>query len=317
MRMRDPQFHNRCLIYGGLALVTLAVYLPALHHGFVEYDDQQYVTDNPRVQAGLTWTGLVWAFGFHAGNWHPLAWLSHMVDCQLYGARAGGHHLTNVLLHVASTLLLFSVLNRMMGLAVTIRNRRATLHHGRQAGQPTPIYGPGRRCGAARGGGAVCVASAPRRIRGLGGRKKRRALRLFLDAHAVALRPLCRAAFHHPLSFRARLLCPLPDGKTDGSDLAIRVAAAGLLAAETIYDLRFTIYDFSTRSRKNSFPDFIARRLCADFAGAGNRDCLHRRAAGFRAHRPCAGGLQSLSGRDVCPPASGRLIIPIKSISQP
>jgi tetratricopeptide (TPR) repeat protein len=113
MRMRDSQFHKRCLIYGGLALVTLAVYLPALHHGFVEYDDQQYVTENPRVQAGLTWTGLVWAFGFHAGNWHPLAWLSHMLDCQFYGSGAGGHHLTNVLLHVASTLLLFSVLNRM------------------------------------------------------------------------------------------------------------------------------------------------------------------------------------------------------------
>ncbi len=113
MRTRDPQFHSRCLVYGGLALVTLAVYLPALHHGFLEYDDQQYVTDNPRVQAGLTWTGFVWAFGFHAGNWHPLAWLSHMADCQLYGARAGGHHLTNVLLHVASTLLLFAVLNRM------------------------------------------------------------------------------------------------------------------------------------------------------------------------------------------------------------
>jgi len=113
MRMRDPQCQARCLIYSGLALVTLAVYLPALHHGFVAYDDQQYVTENPRVQAGLTWAGLVWAFGFHAGNWHPLTWLSHMVDCQLYGARAGGHHLTNVLLHVASTLLLFSVLSRM------------------------------------------------------------------------------------------------------------------------------------------------------------------------------------------------------------
>ena len=116
MRMRDPQFQSRCLIYCGLALVTLVLYLPALHHGFLEYDDQQYVTDNPRVQAGLTWTGLAWAFGFHAGNWHPLAWLSHMADCQLYGARAGGHHLTSVLLHVASTLLLFSVLNRMTGL---------------------------------------------------------------------------------------------------------------------------------------------------------------------------------------------------------
>jgi protein O-mannosyl-transferase len=113
MRMRDSQFRNRCLIYAGLALITLALYLPVLQHGFVEYDDQQYVTDNPRVQAGLSWSGLVWAFGFHAGNWHPLAWLSHMLDCQIYGAWAGGHHLTNVLLHIGSALLLFSVLDRM------------------------------------------------------------------------------------------------------------------------------------------------------------------------------------------------------------
>ena len=104
---------TKWLIYLGLGLITLGLYLPALHCGFVEYDDQQYVTDNPRVQAGLTWNGLVWAFGFHAGNWHPLAWLSHMLDCQIYAARAWGHHLTSVLLHVASTLLLFSVLNRM------------------------------------------------------------------------------------------------------------------------------------------------------------------------------------------------------------
>ena len=113
MRTRNPQFLNPCLIYAGLALVTLALYLPVMGHSFVDYDDQQYVTDNPRVQAGLTWKGLVWAFGFYAGNWHPLAWLSHMLDCQLYAANAGGHHLTNVLLHIASTLLLFSVLNRM------------------------------------------------------------------------------------------------------------------------------------------------------------------------------------------------------------
>jgi len=115
MRTRDSQFHSRRLIFGALALVTLAVYLPALHHGFIEYDDQQYLTENPRVQSGLTWSGLIWAFGFHAGNWHPLAWLSHMLDCQLYGAWAGGHHLTSVLLHVASALLLFSVLNRTTG----------------------------------------------------------------------------------------------------------------------------------------------------------------------------------------------------------
>jgi tetratricopeptide (TPR) repeat protein len=105
----------KCLICLGLGLVTLALYLPVIHYGFVEYDDQQYVTENPVVQAGLTWRGLIWAFGFHAGNWHPLAWLSHMLDCQIYGAWAGGHHLTNVLLHIASTVLLFLALNRMTG----------------------------------------------------------------------------------------------------------------------------------------------------------------------------------------------------------
>jgi len=113
MKNRKQKFLVQWLIYLGLGLITFSLYLPALYHSFVEYDDQQYVTDNPRVQAGLTWRGVVWAFGFHAGNWHPLTWMSHMLDCQIYGADAGGHHLTNVLLHVASTLLLFAVLNRM------------------------------------------------------------------------------------------------------------------------------------------------------------------------------------------------------------
>ncbi len=115
MPVRDPQFKNQTLIYIGLAVVTLSLYLRVLGFNFVEYDDQQYVTDNAHVQAGLTWSGVVWAFGFHAGNWHPLAWLSHMMDCQLFGARAGGHHFTSVLLHTATTLLLFTLLKRLTG----------------------------------------------------------------------------------------------------------------------------------------------------------------------------------------------------------
>ncbi len=98
-----------------LGLSTLLLYLPALRHSFIEYDDQQYVTENPHVQAGLSWGGLVWAFGFHASNWHPLTWLSHMLDSQIYGAGAGGHHFTNVLLHAGSTLVLFLALNRLTG----------------------------------------------------------------------------------------------------------------------------------------------------------------------------------------------------------
>ena len=116
MRESDKKSTNDTLIYFGLAVVTLSLYLPVLGFNFVEYDDQQYVTDNPQVQAGVTLNGIVWAFGFHAGNWHPLAWLSHMLDAQLFGARAGGHHFTSVLLHTATTWLLFAVLKRMTGL---------------------------------------------------------------------------------------------------------------------------------------------------------------------------------------------------------
>jgi hypothetical protein len=99
-----------------LGLITLAVFWPSLAHDFLSYDDQAYVTENPHVRAGLTWPGVVWAFeSFSVTNWHPLTWLSHMLDCQLYGLKPAGHHLTNLLLHTASTLLLFLVLNRMTG----------------------------------------------------------------------------------------------------------------------------------------------------------------------------------------------------------
>ncbi len=115
MKSRTRNLLRKRLICLALGLVTLAVFAPSLTHDFLEYDDQQYVTENAQVRAGLTWHGVVWAFGPHAGNWHPLAWLSHMLDCQLYGLKPAGHHLTNVLLHVANSLLLFLLLNRMTG----------------------------------------------------------------------------------------------------------------------------------------------------------------------------------------------------------
>ena len=101
-----------CLIFGAM---TLALYLPAVRHDFLTYDDQQYVTENPPVQSGLTVKGLVWAFGFHASNWHPLTWISHMLDCQIFGLHPGGHHFTSALLHTANTLLLFLILSSMTG----------------------------------------------------------------------------------------------------------------------------------------------------------------------------------------------------------
>ena len=104
------------LIYAALALATLIAYEQVRYNSFVEYDDNIYVTENPYVLKGLTGESISWAFTTsYAGNWHPLTWLSHMLDCQLFGTDAGWHHLTNLLLHIANTLLLFGVLKQMTG----------------------------------------------------------------------------------------------------------------------------------------------------------------------------------------------------------
>jgi hypothetical protein len=99
-----------------LALATLAVFWQVRSYDFVNYDDLDYVTDNRHVTAGLTRDGIIWAFttGYFS-YWHPLTWLSHMLDCQLFGTNPGWHHLVNLLLHIINTLLLFTVLKRMTG----------------------------------------------------------------------------------------------------------------------------------------------------------------------------------------------------------
>src|SRR5262252_5000412 len=90
-----------------LALVTFVVYFPVRHHEFLNWDDLTYVEGNDHVKGGLTWEGTVWAFTrSYSANWHPLTWISHMLDCQLFGLNAGVHHLVNVAFHVANTLLL-------------------------------------------------------------------------------------------------------------------------------------------------------------------------------------------------------------------
>ena len=100
-----------CLL---LAAVTLVLYWPVTRFQFVNYDDTDFITGNPVIQAGVTAGGLEYALRAEvARNWHPLTVLSHMLDCQLFGLRAGGHHLTSLLLHVANSVLLFLVLKRM------------------------------------------------------------------------------------------------------------------------------------------------------------------------------------------------------------
>lgn len=99
-----------------LALLTFLVFSRMLGHGFVELDDREYVTENVAVQSGFSWNSLAWAFTTgHAGNWHPVTWLSHMLDCRLWGLNARGHHAGNLLFHIANALLLFHVLFRMTG----------------------------------------------------------------------------------------------------------------------------------------------------------------------------------------------------------
>jgi protein O-mannosyl-transferase len=101
------------LSYLLLGLLTTFVYCRVVQYPFTNYDDTGYVSENPHVQAGLSWATIVWAFtSFDQSNWHPLTWLSHALDCQLYGLDAGGHHATSLLLHLANVLLFFFLLKK-------------------------------------------------------------------------------------------------------------------------------------------------------------------------------------------------------------
>jgi tetratricopeptide (TPR) repeat protein len=103
-------------IYLALAVTTFIAYHQILHNEFVDFDDNMYVTENSHVQSGLNRDSFLWVFGFtKIVYWHPLTWLSHILDCQLFGLRPGMHHLASLLIHIASTLLLFTAFKRMTG----------------------------------------------------------------------------------------------------------------------------------------------------------------------------------------------------------
>ena len=111
---------NRCWlsvsICLSLAVLTWIVFGQTLWHDFINYDDPRYVYENAKITGGLSISGISWAFThIHSLNWHPLTTISHMLDCQLYGLKAGWHHFTNVLLHTLAAMLLFLTLQRMTG----------------------------------------------------------------------------------------------------------------------------------------------------------------------------------------------------------
>ncbi len=102
------------LIYIVLAIITFAAYEPILHNSFISFDDDSYIYDNSNITSGLNLKNIVWAFtSIHSNNYHPLTSISHMLDCQLYKLHPGGHHLTNLVFHLANTALLFFVLGSM------------------------------------------------------------------------------------------------------------------------------------------------------------------------------------------------------------
>jgi protein O-mannosyl-transferase len=108
-----PEVIGVCFV---LAALTWVVFAPTIHAQFINYDDQTYVYQEPKVTAGVSVQGTIWAFThFHSENWHPLTTISHMLDCQMYGLNPGGHHFTNIVLHTLAVILLFIVLRQMTG----------------------------------------------------------------------------------------------------------------------------------------------------------------------------------------------------------
>lgn len=107
---------SRTLIAILIGVAVFACFWPALRNGFVGYDDPDYVTRNPMISAGWTWRLFPWAFTTpHASNWHPLTWMSHALDCSLFGLAPQGHHFTSLVFHAANAALVFLWLETATG----------------------------------------------------------------------------------------------------------------------------------------------------------------------------------------------------------
>ncbi|MGA2324640.1 MAG: hypothetical protein ABSG22_12435, partial [Sedimentisphaerales bacterium] len=116
MTLEHRQKHIVILICVGIIAGTFVAYEPIRHNGFVNYDDDKYITKNPEVTGRITRQSVIWAFTkFHSSNWHPLTWLSHMLDYQFFGLNPLGHHLVSVAIHIVNALLLLWILTNITG----------------------------------------------------------------------------------------------------------------------------------------------------------------------------------------------------------
>src|SRR5580698_5836485 len=108
--------HCFVIVCIALAIGTFILFLPVVHNDFINLDDGVYIYQNPHVASGLSWENIRWSFEHvYAGYWAPLTWISHMIDCSLFGLHPAGHHLVNVLIHTVNAVLLFILLNYMTG----------------------------------------------------------------------------------------------------------------------------------------------------------------------------------------------------------
>ena len=189
-----------------LIVLTLLVFARAGGLEFLSYDDNLYVTDNQTVQGGLSWSNAAWAFTtMHAANWHPLTWLSLMLDIQLFGPRPGALHLVNVLFHAVNTVLLFLLLARMTG----AKWRSAFV--------------------------AALFAIHPLHVESVAWVAERKDVLsvLFGLYDHLGLYTLCSASRTVTLRMGGSLPCPQPPEQTDARDHAVPASASGLLAART------------------------------------------------------------------------------------
>ena len=194
-----------------LVAVTWFVFGQTLRYDFVNYDDDTYVYSNPLITGGLTISGVIYAFsGRHSGNWHPLTTLSHMVDCQLWGTRPGGHHLTNIVLHTIAVVLLFLVLLQMTGALW----RSAFV--------------------------AVVFAIHPLRVESVAWISERKDVLsgVFFMLTLGLYRTLCQALVARSLPGGGRFVCVGAHVQANAGNSAICLIAARLLAAGTISDIR-------------------------------------------------------------------------------
>ena len=215
-----------CLL---LAVATLSFYNPVAHCGFVYSDDIAYVTRNPQVRAGLTWATVQWAFGgIHTGFWHPLTWLSHALDCQLFGLNPTGHHYVSLLLHTGSSILLFLILLEATG-----------------AAWPSLMVA-----------GSVRPASGERGVGGVGRGAQERPQHVLMSCRRLwTYGRYVRQGGDAPLPRSGRALCRGVDGQNADRHPALRDAALGLLAsAQNVRRTKVSRASQRSAARRRMFP---------------------------------------------------------------